>query len=185
MIRINLLPVRAAQKKEKLRSQIVVALGCLVLVVLGCTAAYMHITMQLADEKAQVEQKQQQIAALRKQIGQVGRFKKLQQELRGKLEVLDKLKQGRTGPAQYLDELNKIMPEKLWLVSFSESAGHIVIQGTALNEKIVAEFMRNLNNSSFFNDMNLVQTEQAVSSGMKLQKFQLTFTVTLPKKQVS
>lgn len=185
MIRINLLPVRAAQKKEKLRSQIVVALGCLILIVFGCAAAYMHISMKLADERAQIAQKQQQIAQLQKQIGQVGRFKKLQKELRGKLEVLDKLKEGRTGPAQYLDELNRIMPPKLWLVSFSESSGHIVIEGTALNEKVVAEFMRNLNGSSFFSNINLVQTVQAVSSGMKLQKFQLTFTVTLPENKVS
>lgn len=185
MIRINLLPVRAAQKKEKLRSQIVIALGCLILVVLGCVGAYVHITMKLNEEKAQVAQKQQQIAALKKQIGEVGRFKKLQEELRGKLEVLDKLKQGRTGPAQYLDELNQVMPEKLWLDSFSESSGKIVVQGTALNEKVVAEFMRNLNSSSFFNDINLVQTAQTVSGGVKLQKFQLTFSVSLPKKQVS
>lgn len=185
MIRINLLPVRAAQKKEKLRSQIVIALCCLILVVFGCVAAYMHISMRLDDERAQIAQKQQKIAQLKRQIGQVGRFKKLQQELRGKLEVLDKLKQGRTGPAQYLDELNRIIPDKLWLDSFSESSGKIVIEGTALNEKVVAEFMRNLNDSNFFADINLVQTVQKVSSGMKLQKFQLTFTVTLPEKKVS
>jgi len=185
MIRINLLPVRAAQKKEKLRSQILVAIGCLVLVVFGCVAAYMHISMQLDDEQAQITQKRQQIAALQKQIGEVGRFKKLQEELRGKLDVLDKLKQGRTGPAQYLDELNSVMPEKLWLTSFQENAGRVTLQGAALNEKVVAEFMRNLNSSEYFKDINLVQTEQAEQEGLKLQKFQLTLMVSLPTKKES
>ena len=40
MIRINLLPVRAAQKKEKLRSQLSIFILCLLLVCIGCGALY-------------------------------------------------------------------------------------------------------------------------------------------------
>jgi len=185
MIRINLLPVRAAQKKEMLRGQLMVVALAVVLICLGCVGAYLHINMKISEQRAEIEQKNNEINALKKKIGEVGRFKKLQEELRGKLEVLDKLKEGRTGPAQYLDELNNILPDKLWLTSFEEKGGNLSLQGVALNENFVAEFMRNLGNSQFFQNVNLVQTEQKIDQGMKLQIFQLTCTVSIPKKRAS
>jgi type IV pilus assembly protein PilN len=181
MIRINLLPVRAAQKKEKLRGQLSVLALSLIAVVLACAAVYFQVNSQINDEQTAIAQKKEQINALQKKIGEVGRFKKLQEELRGKLEVLDKLKQGRTGPVRYLDELNKVLPEKLWLTSFEEKGGNVSLKGVALNEKIVAEFMRNMGDSAFFENINLVQTAQKVDQGLKLQEFSLTCRVRLPK----
>jgi len=185
MIRINLLPVRAAQKKEKLRGQIIVVVLSLVVAALVCGGAYLHINMKIDAERAEVSRKQDEINALKKKIGEVGRFKKLQAELRGKLEVLDKLKEGRSGPARYLDELNKVLPEKLWLTEFSEKEGSVMVKGVALSEKNVAEFMRNLTASQYFDQVDLVQTAQKGQKGLKLQDFQLTFKITYSQKKKS
>jgi len=183
MIRINLLPVRATQKKEKLRGQIIVFGLSLVVVALICGGAYLHINMRIDAERAEVSQMNAEINALKKKIGEVGRFKKLQAELKGKLEILDKLKKGRSGPARYLDELNKVIPEKLWLTEFTEKGGSVSVRGVALSEKKVAEFMRNLTASEFFDRVDLVQTAQKEQQGLKLQDFQLTFQITYNQKE--
>ena len=182
MIRINLLPVRATQKKEKLRGQIIILILCLIVVSLACGGAYLHITMKIDAERAEITSKNNQINSLRKQIGEVGRFKKLQEELRGKLEILDTLKKGRSGPARYLDELNRIIPEKLWLTEFVESSGDVKVKGVALSEKTVAEFMRSLTMSQYFENVNLVQTAQKIQQGLKLQIFQLDFKINFTQK---
>lgn len=185
MIRINLLPVRAAQKKEKLRGQLIVVVLSVVVVSLACAGAYLHINMKVDAERAEVNRKQGEISALKKKIGEVGRFKKLQAELKDKLEILDKLKKGRSGPARYLDELNKIVPDKLWLTEFTEKGGTVSVKGVALSEKKVAEFMRNLTASEFFGGVDLVQTAQKSQQGLKLQDFQLKFQVTYNQKDNS
>ena len=54
MIRINLLPVKAAQKKERLKSQLVVV-ALSVLVTLGlCGLAYMQMLTWVEDARARI-----------------------------------------------------------------------------------------------------------------------------------
>ena len=180
MIRINLLPVRAAQKKEKLRGQLVILILCLILTVAGCGAAYALLSMKVGDVKADISRNQNEINRLKKTLGEVAHFKRLQEELRGKLDVLDKIKAGKTGPVRLLDELSRAVPAKLWIDSFRESGGNISISGQGLNEETVAQFMRNLENSPYYQHVELQVIEQAPSGGRKLQKFSITCRAETP-----
>ena len=54
MIRINLLPVKAAQKKEMLKGQLMVVALVLIASVGVCSAAYMHIVGEVEDMHAAI-----------------------------------------------------------------------------------------------------------------------------------
>jgi type IV pilus assembly protein PilN len=82
MIRINLLPVRAAQKKEMLRGQLVVLTLCVVVALVGCAGFYASLFFKAEAVKKEIAQKEAQINRLKKTIGEVAHFKKLQEELR-------------------------------------------------------------------------------------------------------
>ncbi len=183
MIRINLLPVKAAQKKEALRGQLIILALCVAVTVAGCAAVYVSLlgkTTEAAEENAR---KEAEINRLKSVIGEVGRFKKLQQELQGKLDVLDKLKQGQSGPVHLLDELSKAVPEKMWIVTFKEAAGAISISGVSLNEETVAEFLRDLEASPYYQGVELQVVEQSSQGGSKLNKFDVTCRVETPTKE--
>jgi type IV pilus assembly protein PilN len=182
MIRINLLPVRAAQKKEMLRGQLVVLTLCVVVALVGCAGFYASLFFKAEAVKKEIAQKEAQINRLKKTIGEVAHFKKLQEELRGKLDILDKLKEGKTGPVHLLDELSKVLPDKLWLVSFKESSGTISISGVGLNEVTVAQFLRNLEASPYYQNVELQVTEQIAQGGLKMQKFNVTTKAETPAK---
>lgn len=174
MIRINLLPVKAAQKKEKLKGQLFAAL-LIVIVVIGLSGvAYMQLLGMVEDAKADVDKRKLEVTKLMKTIGEVNEFKKRQEDLRAKLDILDKLEKSRRGPVMVLDELYKAMPEKLWLESFKESGGKATISGAATSEETVALFMRNLEDSSQFSQVTLGGIQQAPKEGVKLHKFDLT-----------
>jgi type IV pilus assembly protein PilN len=174
MIRINLLPVKAAQKKEKLRGQLFAALSSVVVTVVLCAFAYMQMLTWVQDAREQAEQKKLEITRLMKTIGEVNEYKKRQEDLRAKLDILGKLDKSRIGPVMVLDELYKAMPEKLWLSSFKEQGGNASLSGVATNEETVALFMRNLENSSQFANVSLGVVQQVVADGVKLQKFDLS-----------
>nr|NIR69384.1 fimbrial protein [candidate division KSB1 bacterium]NIW73113.1 fimbrial protein [candidate division KSB1 bacterium] len=123
MIKINLLPVRAAQKKEKLFSQVFVLVAGLLVIIAGCGFVHFSLTGKIADQREENQRIQSELSSLRKKIGQVGKFKKLKKDLEGKLAVLKKLKDAKSGPVHLLDELTMALPEKIWIDSYRESSG--------------------------------------------------------------
>jgi type IV pilus assembly protein PilN len=185
MIRINLLPVKAAQKKEKLRGQLFVTFLVLVVTVALCGSVYMYFLNKIQAVQAEIDQKRFEISKLMKTIGEVNQFKKRQKELRAKLDVLEKLETARSGPVRLLDELYKAMPEKLWLTSFSESGGKAKIEGVGVNEETVALFMRNLESSDFYSNVDLQVTQLNVKDGNKFQKFSLVCKTEAKKPDVN
>jgi len=174
MIRINLLPVKAAQKKEMLKGQLLVLVLALVVTLGVCGAAYMYVVGEVEAMQAKIESKQADIAKLQKAIKEVKDFEKRQKDLRAKLNVLDKLKTAKTGPVYLLDELYKAMPDKLWLNKFNEGGGSARVSGVGSSEEVVALFLRNLENSPVFNNVELKTTKQAVVDNIKVQQFDLS-----------
>lgn len=180
MIKINLLPVRAAQKKEKLRSQLVIFFLCILLVMIGCGALYAQKMTAISQTKEEIAQIKRQNDALKKKIGQVKDFEKKKNELEQKLEVLKSLKAGKSGPVHLLDELSSSLPDQLWLTKFKESGGGIELSGIADSENTVADFMKRLDGSPYYQNIELKVTEQTQIAGYKMQKFTLSCRVQTP-----
>ncbi len=174
MIRINLLPVRAAQKKARLQGQLIVLILALAVTFLVCGGLYTSVAVKISSEKKELAEIQKEINRLKKTLGEVAHFKELQKEFQGKLDVLAKLKEKKTGPVHLLDELSRVLPDKLWISSFKESKGTVSIKGVGLNEATVARFMRELEASPYYRNVALKVTEQTEEGGMKLQKFELS-----------
>lgn len=173
MIHINLLPVKAAQKKERLKGQLFAALAVIVVTVVLCAMAYLQMLRWVSAAKDSVSQKKQEIARLDKTIEEVKEFEKRQADLRGKLDVLDKLEKSRSGPVLLLDELYRAMPEQIWLTSLKEGAGKVVISGVSMNEEAVAVFMHNLEMSNQFANIVLKEIMLVTSEGAKSHKFEI------------
>lgn len=184
MIRINLLPVRVAQKRAKSQRQLLVAGLAVGLTVLACAGLHLALVARVAREKAEIAEIQTELNSLRKAIGEVAQFKKLQAELQGKLDVLEDLKRKKTGPVHLLDELSRVLPDKLWLTSFTEKSGQINIKGVGLNENIVATFIRDLESSPYYQKVDLTVTRQVVQEGIKLHEFEITSGVAIPQPAV-
>lgn len=181
MIRINLLPVKAAQKKEKVKNQLTVVVFALIVAAGICLLAYMHILSKVGDLQARIDQKQSEISQLMTVIKEVQDFEKRQKDLRAKLDILDRLKEARVGPVHLFDELYLAMPDKLWLTSFKEGNGTAAISGIGVNEETVALFLRNLETSDYYQGVDLKVTRQTIQDQVKFQQFDLTSNTTSGK----
>lgn len=180
MIYINLLPVRATQKRAKLIEQMIVLVAVAAVSLVACIGVYTVLLTKVSAEQEAKTQREQESAQLQKTIGEVKRFEKLQAELRNKLGVLDQLKEGKTGPVLLLDELNKAVPDKLWLESFKESNGAISISGIGYDEETVATFMQQLEKSPYYQGVELQVIEQVAISGTKFHKFSISCVKVTP-----
>ena len=174
MIRINLLPVKAAQKKEMLKGQLMVVALTLIVSAGVCAAGYVYVTGEVETRQGQINNKKAEIARLAKVIKEVKDFENRQKDLRAKLDVLEKLKSSRGGPLYLLDELYRALPEKVWLTSFKESNGRAQIKGVGANEEDVAIFMRNLEQSTMYEGVDLKVTKQRIQNKIKFHEFDIT-----------
>src|SRR6266478_8401435 len=100
MIYINLLPVRAAKKREFGRQQLVLSVLLLVLAGIGNFFVYNRFESGLRLLDKQIVSTRAEIAQLEKTIGEVKSIKEDKKALEDKLKILDALKKGRTGPVK-------------------------------------------------------------------------------------
>jgi type IV pilus assembly protein PilN len=181
MIEINLLPHREAKRAADVRRTAgVLVLG---LVLVGGTIAVVDRSMhkdQLAAE-ASVRQLEADIERYRPEEEQVAVFKQKRSELEDKIDVIKGLDRARSGPVRILDELSKSTPNRLWLTTLSTEGIDIVMEGDSLDTGIVADFLRSLNASPYFVNVDLEKTVSGAEvDGVRLVHFVITASLADP-----
>ncbi len=156
MIRINLLPFRAARKKENIKRQISVYVLTVILLLVGIGYTFLDLRSQLSKLKDEEKKVNDELATYKKTVDEISKLEKKIKEIKAKLAVIKTLEKGKTGPVHLLDEVAKAVPkEKLWLNSFNESGGNLQLSGTAMDNETVAKFMTNLEKSEYINTVDL------------------------------
>jgi type IV pilus assembly protein PilN len=171
MIRINLLPVRVSKKKVAGRQQLL--LFALV-VVLGIIVNWLWSSSrasELAARQAKLKRTRDDIAQLERIIGEVKDIKAQQAALKEKLDVLEKLKAGRSGPVKLLDQLAQIIPKRLELRKMDEKAGIATFDGSAATIDDVSTFMSQLKATPYFTKVELKKTTAVTKSGYRVVDF--------------
>jgi len=175
MIKINLLPVRAAKKKETAIQQISIFCFSIVLVAVVLMALYGLKLGQISSAKNDISAANIKINELKAKIGKLEELKKFKEQVKKKLDVLSQLRKNKTGPAQRLATLSDITPDKLWLTAYVESSDNVKLAGIAYTEDLIAQFMRNVQASNDYTGVELIVSEQKEISGTKLKGFELVF----------
>ena len=160
MIRINLLPVRAAKKREFGRQQLVLFVLLLVLAGIGNYFVYNRFESELRSLDKQIATTRTEIAQLEKTIGEVKSIKEDKKALEDKLKILDTLKKGRTGPVKVLDELAMLVPQKVWILEFSEQSGAVSITGQAVTYEDLSTLSKKLKASTHFTNITIKGARQ-------------------------
>jgi type IV pilus assembly protein PilN len=141
MIKINLLPIKATRKREYVKQQLILAVVLLLGAVIGCYMWYSSMSGEIDDKKKEIVSAKQQIEQYKKAIGEVEKYKGLEEALNRKLEIITSLEKGKTGPVRVLDHLSQIIPKQVWLTAWVEKSGTVKIEGEALTNKHVAQFI--------------------------------------------
>lgn len=174
MIKINLLPVRAAKKKETAIQQLIIAGAIVALIAVVVTSLYLVRRAQVTSTKADIASATNTINELKKKIGKLEELKAMKTQVKKKLDVLAQLRKNKTGPAQRLASLSDLAPDQLWLTNYNESAQNVKISGVAFTEVLIANFMSALEASNDFMSVELLVSEQTEIGGTKLKKFEMS-----------
>jgi type IV pilus assembly protein PilN len=183
MIRINLLPFRAARKKENVRRQI----SIFSLSVFFVAIALFYYNSVLANQVQALEDGISTTRVELKRYDAINKEIKLLQKklkvLKQKRKVIEDLDASREDAVRLLDKMTEVMvPGRMWLSSFSARGDGVSLSGTAIDNKTVADFMTNLQKVEQFSDVNLKQTSRKVfEKGVFFKSFSINFKRTLMK----
>ena len=180
MIHINLLPVRESRRVEAVKRELAIA-GLAGVVIAGlCGATFIVVQAQVSDVKAENKQLKDDIANLKSIVARVDEIDELKQELQRKLDVIGQLKRNKTGPVHMLDELSNATPEKLTLQTVQEVGGRLTLNGYAVNNEIISQFLSNLEQSDWFDEVYLIEIDQEERNGYKVKQFSVTARLVVP-----
>lgn len=160
MIRINLLPFRAARKKENIRQELSCYFLGLVLLILVMTYLQVGSSGRLNHLKAEEQNVRKELAVYEKNNRIAARIKANLKEIRDRLDIIHDLEQKKGGRLGLLTDVAFAVPEgRLWLQSLSEKEGLLTINGTAMDNDTVALFMTNLEKTPSITSVDLKNTQ--------------------------
>jgi len=182
MIRINLLP-RGEINKENTRKSISIGVLSLILLIVILGGFHIRMSMKVQRLQSEIKNTEAEIKRITKIVGDVKKFEKEKKDLQEKIKVISILSRKKTGPVHMLDELSTNTPGKLWVTSLKESNLNLDLMGIALDNETIATFMLNMEKSPNFSNIELIQAQQYIEKGLKLEKFDIKCRVLLPEKE--
>jgi len=183
MIRINLLPFRAARKKENIRRQISVFFLSFFLMLAVLIYYNIHLGGQIKDLKTDVDDTKKEVAKFQKITKQIEEIKQKLAILEKKTEVIRTLETNRFEPVEMLDNMSgKIIANRMWFTSFDDRPQNVQIDGIALDNKTVADFMTRLEGTGLFGSVRLQTIQKHVVKGSGLKKFSITCSKPVPNE---
>ncbi len=180
MIRINLISTGPKGRQSKphydVRAQVLLGVGLVVVTLAGCWWYADALDTEIAERQAEKSDKQKQVALLKEQVKQVADFEARKKQLEDKNRIIDQLEKSRVGPVKVLDHVSQSLdPLKLWLVRVGVNGQDIDLEGRALTNDDVVEFVNNLRRTDYFTNINLQESRAAIESQISIFQFKLGF----------
>lgn len=190
MIRVNLLPRRREAKREGGNAWIFLIGAAALAMIVGIFIVHAGKKRELDEQLEANKAIEASIADKKAKVANHEAVKKQLAEYQAREDAIAKLQAGRTGPTAMMIELSRILtprklptmdqealeklrrenpgavpsekwdPHRLWINSFKENDRNVVISGFGKTNDDVAEFLRRLTVSKYFENVHLVRTEE-------------------------
>jgi type IV pilus assembly protein PilN len=181
MPRINLLPWREEQRKER-KLAFLVALGAATVAALvSMGGVYLTFSSMISSQERRNERLQGQIKLLDKQIEEIDNLETDKQRFIARMQIIEKLQRSRPEIVHVFDEIVKTLPDGVYLTGLTQNERRLKITGVAQSSTRVSTFMKNIDSSQWLRnpELEVVETTkgQALGSSFTLFADQVT-TVT-------
>jgi type IV pilus assembly protein PilN len=192
MPRINLLPWRDQQRKER-QLKFFAALGAAVVLSIAVAfVAYVMFGLLIDAQERRNEQLKSQIKVLDKQIEEINDLEAQKQRFISRMQIIEKLQRSRPEVVHLFDEMVKMMPDGTYLTSVQETGNKLKFEGVAQSSTRVSSLMRNIADSQWLQnpELEVVQTKNdAVGSNFVLDAEQISVNnaddaATTPKRPI-
>jgi len=161
MPRINLLPWREAQRKERKLAFTVALGGSAVCAAVVTAAIYLMYTGMIDAQERRNELLQQQIKVLDRQIEEINNLEQTKRQFIARMQIIEKLQSSRPEIVHVFDQIVKTLPDGVYLTSVTQTGDHLKFTGVAQSSTRVSAFMRNIDASQWMRNPTLEVIQSA------------------------
>lgn len=159
MPRINLLPWREQQRKERKLAFFVSLGGAAVAAVVVAFVAYLWFNSMISSQDDRNNRLRAEIKVVDHQIEQINDLEQQKQRFISRMQIIEKLQRSRSEVVHLFDEIAKTMPDGTYLTSFTQDNRKLKFEGVAQSSTRVSTFMRNISASQWMKDPELEVVE--------------------------
>jgi type IV pilus assembly protein PilN len=167
MPRINLLPWREAQRKER-KLAFLVALGVAALAA-GVTAfaAFLLYGSMIEGQQRRNNELRVAIKTLDKEIEEINSLESAKLKFIARMEIIEKLQRSRPEIVHVFEEIVRTLPEGVYLTAVKQNGMRLKFEGIAQSSTRVSSFMRNIDGSQWLRnpELEVVQTTKGSGPG--------------------
>ncbi|MGB9835564.1 MAG: PilN domain-containing protein [Candidatus Saccharicenans sp.] len=158
-------------------------LGTIIFLLLLVSLAgyYFYQNWEMQKEKQLIAQAQQEKNQLQYVVAKLEEVKLQKSQLEMKINLIKQLKSNQDIAVKIMDELNRRIPDYVWLKEASYDGNTLKIKGQALSNNLIADFITNLERSETFGTVNLIESSQRTQSGAVYLEFNMTVPVKKPQ----
>jgi type IV pilus assembly protein PilN len=189
MIRINLLKpgkkeVSGAptapepEFREKKRQFPYMLIFLLVIVLIG--ALFLLQKRELDNEKALLEDAKAEKQSLQYVLTKLEDLERQKQVLSRKINLITRLKSRQGIGVIIMDELSKNLPDWVWLTEVDFKDYNLLIKGKSLSNNLIADYISNLEESKYFNNVDLISSTLREVRNNKYLEFSMNASFVLP-----
>ena len=177
MIRINLLPYRAARSKENVRKQVSIFSLSFILLIIVLVLFNGYLSSKKENLTNDLDRLKKEVAIYEAKAKQVEEIKKKLDTLNKQIEVVNQLKAHRDKPPILLSKLTEmIVPGRMQLTRLVSDKGNLSLEGVSLDNETIAVFMLRLERSGLFQAVSLASSVQVNQYNVDMKRFVITCT---------
>ncbi len=176
MIKVNLLGV---ERPKRTRISLagpsrLVGIGAVAVVLIGGMGyVWWSMSAKMSALQQQKTQRTQELAALKEKVKEVEGFEANKKSFEEKIAIIEQLRKNQVGPVRLLDELSRSLPDRVWLTSLVEQSGRIDVEGKAVTNAEIVDFINNLKASRYIREILLIESRQVTEDGVPVYNFKL------------
>ncbi len=173
MPRINLLPWREEQRKERKLAFTVALLGGTAAAAVAAFAGYLMFNSMIGAQERRNESLRAEIKRLDKQIEEINNLESSKQKFISRMEIIEKLQRSRPEIVHVFDTIVRTLPDGVYLTSVKQTTKRLKFDGVAQSSTRVSTFMRNIDGSEWLRnpELQVVETKRGSTVGSSFTLF--------------
>lgn len=174
MTSINLLPWREERRQRRQRQFVASIVAAVLLGAVSVVGAHLLVAEQIQGQQTRNQFLRSEIARLNRIAEEMKKLDETKARLMARLDIIQNLQTSRPTMVRVFDTLARIAPDTLYLSSLKTEGNNITLNGTALSNYVVSDFLRRLVETPLFGEPVLRQIDNRDIAGVRVSIFDLS-----------
>jgi Tfp pilus assembly protein PilN len=144
------------------------------LAILAIAALFFFQKSEISKEQSLLTKAEEEKQTLQYVVVKLEELQQQRELLQRKIDLIVRLQAEQPSAVIILDELSRKLPDWVWLTEAAFDGEIVILKGRTVNNNLLAEYIRNLQESPHFSVVNLIQTIQRRQRNDEYNEFSLS-----------